>query len=186
MGLIGLAQAGKDTFARYLGYHRVAFADPLKKVALQCNPRFGVIDPEAKEKWGITVMTHTPLSFIVDHRGWEFAKTVPGVREFLQNLGVGIREFGPDYWVDAAFHNYDPTVPTVFTDVRFPNELDAVRDRGGVIVKIVRIGLAPVNGHISEQLAETGKFDYLVQAADGDFGTLNFEAEHLHAILSSR
>jgi hypothetical protein len=53
-------------------------------------------------------------------------------------------------WVDAAFRDYDPEVPTVVTDVRFPNEIEKIRALGGVIVRIDRAGHQAANGHVSE------------------------------------
>lgn len=148
VGLVGYAQSGKDTFAAALGYRRLAFADPLKALSVACGPRFTVPD------WGHNDEdSHAyPLSFIVAEDGWEYAKAnVPGVREFLQDLGVGVRDIlGGDTWVKAAFANYDPTQPTVITDVRFPNEIEAIKGRGGVIVRIDRPGVGPANGHVSE------------------------------------
>jgi hypothetical protein len=38
VGLVGYARSGKDTFAAALGYRRLAFADPLKELALAVNP----------------------------------------------------------------------------------------------------------------------------------------------------
>lgn len=139
-GLIGYAQSGKDTFAGFLtGFHRIAFADALKSVAEFMNP---VITPEYERLSKYLVA------------GWEDAKTRPGVREYLQNLGLAMRSYaGESVWVDAAFKNYDPALPTVFTDVRFPDELTAIRDCGGQIIRIVREGQNPVNNHVSEQIA---------------------------------
>lgn len=143
VGLVGYAQAGKDTFAGYLGFKRLAFADVLKAVAYGSNP---------------IVALNTDHSFlylrdVVDAVGWERAKSeYPEVRLYLQHLGTegGRDNLGANVWVDAAFKDYDPNVPTVFTDVRFPNEIQAIRDRGGIIVRIDRGGHAPVNGHVSE------------------------------------
>ncbi len=130
VGLVGYAQAGKDTFAGYLGFKRFAFADTLKAVAYDTNPH---------------------LRAYVDSIGWEEAKKKRGMREFLQDLGIAVREhLGPDTWVDAAFGNYDASVATVFTDVRFPNEIEAIRAAGGIIVRIDRVGHQPVNSHVSE------------------------------------
>lgn len=138
-GLVGYAQSGKDTFAGYLGFRRIAFADALKSVAEFMNP---VITPEYERL----------SKYLVE--GWEAAKTRPGVREYLQNLGMAMRSYaGESVWVDAAFKNYDPALPTVFTDVRFQDEYDAIRARGGQIIRIVREGQKPANGHVSEQLA---------------------------------
>lgn len=157
VGLIGFAQAGKDSVAGYLGYARLAFADPLKRLA---------------------AASRNELSVLVDMIGWERAKAeVPGVREFLQDLGVGVRDvLGANTWVEAAFAKYDPSLPTVFTDVRFPNEVEAIQARGGVIVRVTREGLEPPNAHISEQLVRTVAADYEITAAAGDMESLRSQA----------
>lgn len=138
VGLVGYAQSGKDTFASGMGFRRLAFADPLKELAVACNP---IVLPRAAN-----------LARLVRGYGWEYCKAeVPGVREFLQNLGTGVRDvLGADTWVEAAFAKYDTNVPTVFTDVRFPNEIRAIRERGGVIIRIDRPGVEPPNQHVSE------------------------------------
>lgn len=161
VGVMGYAQAGKDTFGTALGYHRIAFADALKDLALAAGPRFWEFrDPDG------STMVNWSLGAIVCEYGWEFAKAqVPGVREFLQNLGVGARNvIGPNVWVDAAFLGYDPAVPTVITDVRFPNELEAIHARGGLVVKVVREGHKPPNQHISELYVDEAPVDIVVEA----------------------
>lgn len=154
VGLIGYAQSGKDTVAGMLGYRRLAFADPLKRLAVACGPSFSVPDS------GDVRTMHE----LVDTYGWEWCKAeVPGVREFLQDLGVGVRDIlGYDTWVEAAFREYDPALATVFTDVRFPNEIAAIKDRGGVIVRIDRPGIEPPNGHVSETAWNSTKPDYTI------------------------
>lgn len=147
VGMVGYAQAGKDTFARFLGYQRIAFADVLKAVAYGADP---VVHAYVRYD-GELILVH--LREVVDEVGWELAKSeYPEVRRFLQLLGTegGRNNLGPNVWVDAAFKDYDPSVPTVFTDVRFPNEIEAIRSRGGVIARIDRVGHQPVNGHVSE------------------------------------
>jgi hypothetical protein len=177
VGLIGLAQAGKDSVAGFLGYRRLAFADPLKAVALACDPRF-----QHEHGWW-------NLSELVFSFGWEYAKNkVPGVREFLQRLGTeGVRvNLGNDIWVEAAFKAYDPTQATVFTDVRFPNEVEAIRGRGGKIVRVTKIGQVPAGNHVSEQLAVTEKADYEIVAEPGDMASLEAQTKALAGQLDGR
>lgn len=65
----------------------------------------------------------------------------PVVRAFLQHLGTDVRRVQDDlYWVKRA------TAPAVtamaagtsvyFTDTRFPNEADAVRALGGIVIRL--------------------------------------------------
>ena len=164
VGLVGYAQSGKDTFAQYLGYQRLAFADALKELALAAHPALRMSVPE---------------------KGWEWVKKdLPGGREFLQDLGVGVRDvLGADTWVRAAFAKYDPTLPTVFTDVRFPNEIEAIRGRGGVIVRIERVGHQPPNNHVSEFAWQSTEPDFVIRAESGDLKGLSLQAYLLDADL---
>lgn len=167
IGLIGLAGSGKDTVADFLqddhGWRRIAFADKLKELAYETDP--AIRDGVGLEE---LVLTH----------GWNEAKQDNEVRCFLQNLGVAVRDvLGRDTWVTAAFADYDPTVPTVVTDVRFPNEVDAVRSRGGLIVKVDRPGIEPVNDHVSEELATRPGVADMVIANGGTLDSLAASVE---------
>jgi hypothetical protein len=51
--------------------------------------------------------------------------------------------------VDTLFKApYGPRL--VITDVRFPNEAEEIKRRGGIIIRVVRDGYGPVNEHVSE------------------------------------
>lgn len=148
IGISGYAGSGKDTVAltmRERGFQRIAFADSLKTVALACNP---------------------DLRETVDQWGWDEAKRFPEHRQFLQDLGKGVRDhLSPDAWVDRVFRRimdeYSNAGPTkwVITDVRMPNEYDAVKAHGGQVWRVTRPGVAPVNRHISETALDGYDFD---------------------------
>lgn len=150
IGLVGPARSGKDTVAdtlRLYGYRRRAFADRLKEAALDVNP--DVCD----RVFGITTLRN-----IVSEQGWEEAKRYPAVRGFLQRLGTAVRDHvDPLAWVSPVIREAkvfaENNRPIVITDVRFPNELDAIRDAGGVTV-LLRRDVARLE-HVSEDLAWT-------------------------------
>jgi hypothetical protein len=153
IGLVGKAQSGKSTVGLHLveryGYRSLAFADPLRDMASAINPIVGT-------------MRATRYNEVLDLYGYNEAKVrFPEVRRFLQVLGTeGGREvLGDTVWVDAAVRKAQAIgSPCVFTDVRFPNEADAVRANGGVVVRIVRPSLVPdpaVASHASETLQDT-------------------------------
>ena len=155
IGITGHAQHGKDTTGRYLveryGFHRYAFADQLKSMAL-------VLDPLVNsEEWG----EHVRLSRMVDYGGWDEAKKDPEVRRFLQVLGTeAVRDhLGQDSWVEALALKMEQDkvasriaapvvdwVPLTFfedvvvTDVRFHNEADAIRRWSGALWRVERPG----------------------------------------------
>lgn len=179
VGLVGFAQAGKDTFAGYLGYKRIAFADTLRSMAIAINPVIG-FRPMSTTSHPIY------LASAIAAYGYETVKQdFPEARRFLQRLGTeGIRQHVSDsFWVDKAMAKVEAGVPSVFTDVRFPNEIAAVRERGGVIVRIQREGQKAVNGHVSELAWQTEEPDFTVFARNGDFAALKAQAVGLDQAL---
>ena len=76
------------------------------------------------------------------------------VRKFLQLFGTEVgRAIHPNFWINALFADYEPidrrteqdpddsniTYPNwIITDVRFPNEGNAIRSRGGILIRLRR------------------------------------------------
>ena len=86
------------------------------------------------------------------------------VRQLLQELGTdAVREhLHPNSWVNSLLSSYLPTDHWIITDVRFPNEFKAVREKGGLLVRINR-PMMPDNTHPSETALDTGyEFDIVI------------------------
>ena len=150
IGLIGKKRSGKDTFAAVLvekhEYTRVAFADPLREALLRMDP---YVDADLLEHGEVQPYR---LSEVIEVLGWERAKDeVPEVRRLLQTFGTdAIRTLDADFWVRAAVASAEAVQgPVVVTDVRFPNEADAIRNMGGLLVRITRPGYDG-DGHPTE------------------------------------
>ncbi|WP_405978837.1 hypothetical protein [Streptomyces sp. NBC_00158] len=162
VGFAGAARAGKDTAADVLlsaGWQRKAFADKVKEMLYALDPL--MVEKEYAE--GVT-----SLRYEVDGYGWETTKDVyPEVRQYLQRLGTegGRAALGENVWVDALFRDYETWGPTVITDVRFPNEADAIRQRGGLVILVERPGSSPIaqTGHASENALTGYAFDAVVR-----------------------
>ncbi len=177
IGVSGYARTGKDELAAVLveeyGYIRVGFADKLRDMLYALNPivqaEFGF---EFRDSW------HGPafimLQEVIDTYGWDGYKESEfkeEIRRLLQRLGTeaGRQTLWDSIWVDAAFAKLPPDAKVVVTDCRFKNEADAIRDRGGLLVRIHRPGIGPINDHISEIGLDKYPFDYHI---DND-GTLD-------------
>ena len=117
---------------------------------------------------------------------WQTAyKQVMTPRLLLQLIGTdSIRNHvHPNYWVNCLMSKYkeykyaeaanglvtDKPVykyPNwVITDTRFPNELKAVKDRGGVSIRVTRDNgtrAIDVNPHESETALDNAEFDYII------------------------
>lgn len=140
VGVCGYKRAGKDTVGRMLvnryDFTRRAFADPLKEAALAALEGF---NPKA----AATVREH----------GWESLKEWdPRYRRYLQAFGTeAIRSLDPDFWPRVTLDKVEPGERVVVTDVRFPNEVEAVKRHGGLVVRVDRPGCGG-GSHASEQV----------------------------------
>lgn len=152
IGLTGYMRTGKDSVANMLGsygYTRLAFADPLREMAYAIDPTICLAEGPNDGRGFSTYAT------LIDEIGYEAAKAIPDVRRFLQRLGTeGVRGvLGESTWVDLAkARALDITRDggrVVFSDVRFPNEADAVREMGGEVWRTHREGYGG-SGHASE------------------------------------
>lgn len=142
----GLAGAGKSTAALHLvkhrGFARVRFAGPLKAMlaALGCTP--AEIDGDRKEQPCELLGGKTP-------------------RWAMQSLGTewGRNLIAEDLWIrawQAAVAAVPAGVPVVVDDARFPNEGEALRAIGAIVVRIIRprdvdSASAATASHVSEQ-----------------------------------
>lgn len=167
IGLSGYARSGKDTVASFLleqGYQRRAFADLLRNAVYELDP---LLDGGAR------------VRNIVDLLGWEAAKVqYPEVRRLLQRMGTeaGRNLLGENVWVDATLAKMAPDTRYVITDVRFPNEADAIRARGGMIWRVNRPNFGPLNSHASEVSMDGYRCDFYINN-NGDLEELRRQVE---------
>ncbi|MFJ8386230.1 hypothetical protein ACIQ9Q_17230 [Streptomyces sp. NPDC094438] len=181
IALIGRARSGKDTVAARLvsryAYTRIAFADPLKEMALGLDPIV------AYEPSGFGPLP-TRLSDVVRRVGWERAKDdFAEVRRTLQRAGQSVRQQEPGFWLGLALDKVTVAdtwnLPVVVTDCRYENEAAALKTRGFKLVRVVRPGYsdAPAT-HDSE--TELDRFPADVTLANtGTLTDLNSHADAL-------
>ena len=129
-------------------------------------------------EWG--TVTDIPLNSVPVFADIQFNKLI-SVREFLQKLGTdAIRDsLHTNAWVNALMADYTPTqvqwsdgpiggykdgpMPNwIITDTRFPNEAQAIKDKGGIVIRVDRPGVKPINDHPSEVGLDSWDFDYKI------------------------
>lgn len=172
IGLSGYARSGKDTMAELLclnyDFNRISFADPMRDAMYKLNPYVdGVIR----------------LADLVDDHGWDVAKSKDEARRLLQVFGteVGREMFGGNFWIDQAFKQIDPAANVVIADVRFPNEADAIKARGGQVVRVNRKDIKAVNRHASEHAMDNYMFNHVIY----NDGTLDDLADNVFMLMRS-
>lgn len=118
IGISGKMCSGKTTLAEYIsasmGYPKKALADALKKDVKNALKHHGL-----------------------DVRNDEmFTRYKDRIRPILQQWGVLFRFFnGEDYWIERLFYKHEG--PMVVDDVRFPNEVEGLRKRGFLIIRMI-------------------------------------------------
>ena len=112
------------------------------------------------------------------------------VREFLQRLGTdGLRTgLHENTWVNALMADYEGTYDLdtdrttypnwIITDTRFPNEAEAIKNAGGIVIRIDRPGVTAVNAHPSETALDNWKFDHKIMNGS-DLTSLLFSVGNL-------
>jgi len=104
--------------------------------------------------------------------GWDGKKDERG-RRLLCDLGMAMRAYDPYHWIDLAKLS-QVSKPFVVTDVRFQNEADVIRAQGGIIVRVVRLGIE--SGQHESEAGQT--------QVRSDQSIINDDSiQHLHAQL---
>ncbi|CAB4131047.1 hypothetical protein UFOVP130_55 [uncultured Caudovirales phage] len=149
IGLCGHMGVGKDAAAAMLsmiGYTRIAFADQVRDEVADCIQQ-GMVPKKAMDR------AYLPDDIRRASVEEVWAKpTSERMRRILQWWGTEYRrDEDPDYWTRSALKLAEAIPYCVFSDVRFPNEVQAIRDRGGVVWKIQReTFIDGIPGHASE------------------------------------
>jgi len=156
------------------------FAGKLKQIAsiLTGIPVEKFEDQEFKKnlldvEWG--TVQDIPLNSIPPFADMQF-NVMMSVREFLQRLGTEAMRDGlhTNVWVNALFADYilsfhytgdtGERLPNwIITDMRFPNEMEAVVKRNGITIRVTRPVKKSKNTarlHPSETSLDKAKFDY--------------------------
>ena len=142
IGVAGQMQAGKDSLADHLCYSlnkrssvvwtRSAFAKAVKRIFMEAFDK----DAAYIEKWKVISEPGPDLDM--------------SVRKGLQFIGDGFRKIKSNVWIDLMFK--EPDAPRIISDCRYPNELKAIKERGGFTILVVhpnRINYDP-NGSEAE------------------------------------
>jgi len=138
IGITGVARSGKDTLFnaiseinKNLKFKRIALADELKS---EC-------DEFLIKNIGISAFT-------------EETKEKEIIRPFLVTYGTHIRrKLNENCWIEKAEHtmlNSKDVDCFVITDVRFLNEMEWIKSKGGKVLHISRDGILPANKEESE------------------------------------
>ena len=175
IGITGKARNGKDSLAAVFvrhGYKHLAFANSLKATCalIAREERWLWFNDETKEQ-------------TCDSLG------MPR-RDVLQKMGSAVRDnLGPNVWVNRLLGTWVKRgrVPAVISDCRYPNEAEAIKALGGIIIRVVRPGFG-LDGDAANHVSESGIPDDLVDIEiynDGTLAELTAEALKIVNLLEA-
>ncbi len=179
IGISGYSGSGKDLVGTIIQeislnkWHIKKWAGKLKTIAsiLTGIPVENFEDQEFKKtllgpEWG--TVKDIPLNGVPVFADIQF-NSLMTVRDFLQKLGTdAIRDsLHENTWVNATMIDYTTEANWIITDTRFPNEAEAIKKAGGIVVRINRPGVQPINPHPSETSLDDWNFDAVINN-DGD------------------
>ena len=166
IGITGRAGSGKSLAANWLILNNAqvvpaAFARPLKRMIYE------LLREALPKSWPHTaaeyindpVLKETPIPFLGDitpRRLMQTLGTEWGRHALSDSFWVGLAEAKLEATLGSGFKGTDqPRLRAVFDDVRFANEADMIRRRGGVILRILRPDAekaAEIAAHTSESM----------------------------------
>jgi hypothetical protein len=151
IGLLAKKQHGKDTCADHLinnyGFVKGSFARPLKE---GCASLFGFTD---EQLYGNKKEEIDPFWGVSPRKIFQYI----GTDIFRNDINKIIPNLNDDFWVRCFVKKYKtmiekyPNNKVVISDVRFQNEVDAIHELGGIVIKLERPNLYyDKDEHISE------------------------------------
>jgi hypothetical protein len=138
IGFSGKMSAGKDTARNFLllelkyrNIYSVNFADALKQM---------VIDLFVPSEWNLSV-----LDLALDENKQKVLPSGRTIREVLQWFGTEVcRSEDEACWINVykkvvkKIFDHNPASLVITTDVRFKNELQAIQELGGKVIRLLR------------------------------------------------
>jgi len=204
IGICGLINSGKDTIANTLineySFKKDSFASSLKDVlSILFNWDRSLLEGDTEESRNWRNQTDT---------WWSNKLNIPDFtpRKAMQLIGTDSlkNNFHNDIWVYTVLKRLETVKENeniVITDCRFPSEINAIREKGGIIIRVIRslpvwydLGLQASNGckqsiqkcnqlniHISEYSHLSIKEDYTIY----NDGNINELQDKIKILISS-
>lgn len=198
IGISGKLGSGKDTVGQMIqaearGYWEIKkYAKKLKQITCiltGCSMqelesqefKDSLLSPEWKG--GHCTFSHSTYRDMLQKLGTEVMRDSLHSNVWVNAL-MADYQFAPNKSMDECFKEQFLTGRSeihykfpkwIITDMRFPNELEAVKERGGITIRVNRDNgtraISMINSHTSETALDDANFDYVIEN-DGNLSEL--------------
>lgn len=169
IGLVGFKQVGKSTAAKYLED---------KHKAKRINMKDALVS-EIKQNFPDLLAKLADMHMMSVNQLFDVKPEL--MRALMQNYGTEVRR-GDDqnYWTDRWKESVEGVKGMIVVDdVRFLNEAKAVREMGGIIVRLTRPDIETGGTHSSETEQLSIEVDETIHCEPGSHQKLYEEMENL-------
>ncbi len=150
IGLSGSKQSGKDEFfiiavANGWDYYNKKFATNLKSIC--------------------STITGLPPNYFTNNMLYKYKHNGRTIRNIMQYIGTDLlrNQYNENVWIDSLFREFTFLSKWIITDVRFENEADAIKKRGGILIRINR-AYGERDLHVSETALDNyDNWDYTIE-----------------------
>jgi len=173
IGIVGYAGSGKTTITRAAittgGIVHMSFSEPIVRMLAAMGIPSELLDD--KSRW------NEPLDMLCGH----------SIRYAATTLGTewGRDQIGQDVWTRIALAQAEKHRAigqhVIIDNVRFPSEMDAMREAGAKFIAMYRSGLVPNENHQSEQYIQELRKECSVQLYND--GTFNDAVARMRKII---
>ena len=164
IGFAGKKKSGKDSLAQALItqhndvlFSHIAFAEPVKSMAHALLVKAGLSSDNATKMLYNQELKERCLPELLGL----------SARQIMQTLGTEwARSLSPDIWVNIGLNKAkevnEAGRAALITDVRFPNEVAAIRNAGGIVVWVKRDATNNNDTHSSENSLTAEDCDIII------------------------
>lgn len=163
IGLCGAKGVGKDYFYHTVrdkypnaNIRKIAFADPIKQAVSNIFNLHGDEQYDMFKRSHITAQHHN-----VDWPSLVRDVTQIDGRHVVREIGMLMKSYDPHQFTTRLIKAIDYDAIWCVTDVRFEDEISAIKTFGGAIVKIKRAGI-DYDGHITETEFADDRCDHVI------------------------